>query len=259
MQIIIPMTGYGSRFVAAGYGDLKPFIQVYNKPMIWWIVNGIFSKDDNFLFICRKEHLDTIDNMENYLLNLAPNVQIHAIDNWEKKGPVYDVMKSFEYIQNDSPAIINYCDFYMTWDYDNFKKEVKNKNFDGAIPCYTNFHPNLIPEKNVYASCRYDSNEILLEIKEKFSFEKDKAKASHSGGTYYFKSGEILKKYCMALINDNNTLNGEFYASLPYNYMVQDGLKVWVANIIDYFGQWGTPEDLQEFIFWNDIIKRWNK
>ena len=26
MYVIIPMTGYGSRFVAAGYKELKPFI-----------------------------------------------------------------------------------------------------------------------------------------------------------------------------------------------------------------------------------------
>ena len=31
-------------------------------------------------------------------------------------------------------------------------------------------------EKNLYASCRVDENEDLIEIKEKFSFEKDKPK-----------------------------------------------------------------------------------
>ena len=30
MNVIIPMTGYGSRFVAAGYKELKPFIKVMN-------------------------------------------------------------------------------------------------------------------------------------------------------------------------------------------------------------------------------------
>ena len=38
MQIIIPMTGYGSRFVAAGYKDLKPFIPIMGHPIIEWIV-----------------------------------------------------------------------------------------------------------------------------------------------------------------------------------------------------------------------------
>ena len=37
----------------------------------------------------------------------------------------------------------------------------------------------------------------LLEIKEKFSFENDKSKAFHSGGNYYFKSGELLKTFAI--------------------------------------------------------------
>lgn len=259
MQIIIPMTGYGSRFVAAGYKDLKPLIKVYGKPIIWWIINGMFHYDDEFIFICRKEHLDTIDSMHKYLQSLSKNITIVPIDNWEKKGPVFDVMRAADYIDDESPSIINYCDFYMNWDYLSFKNMVNAKNIDGAIPCYTGFHPSLIPQKNVYASCRYDNEENLIEIREKYSFSEDKFKASHSAGTYYFKTGSVLKKYCQKLIDDGNTLNGEFYASLPYNYMVKDGLKVWVANIVEYFCQWGTPEDLQEFLFWNNIIKGWNK
>ena len=61
MQIIIPMTGYGSRFVAAGYKDLKPFIKVANKPIIQWIVEGIYPEEENIVFICRKEHLDRLE------------------------------------------------------------------------------------------------------------------------------------------------------------------------------------------------------
>ena len=54
MKIIIPMTGYGSRFVAAGYKDLKPFIKVQGRPVIEWIVKGMYPNETDFLFICRK-------------------------------------------------------------------------------------------------------------------------------------------------------------------------------------------------------------
>lgn len=259
MQIIIPMTGYGSRFVAAGYQDLKPFIKVYDKPIIWWIVNGMFNFNDEFIFICRKEHLQSIDNMYEYLKNLSPKTVIVPIDDWIKKGPVFDVIRAADFIDDNKPSIINYCDFYMNWDYNYFTNNLLEKNYDGAIPCYTNFHPSLIPQNNIYASCRYDEKFNLIEIREKYSYEQNKFKASHSAGTYYFKDGKTLKKYCNALISNNDTLNGEFYASLPFNYMVRDNLTVWVANIVDYFCQWGTPEDLNDFLFWNNIIKGWNK
>ncbi len=259
MKIIIPMTGYGSRFVAAGYKDLKPFIKVQNKPIIQWIIEGMYPGESDFLFVCRQEHLDKYSDMEERLLKMAPEAKIFAIDDWVKKGPVFDVLRAEEAFADDEPCIINYCDFYMTWDYEQFKKDVAARNCDGAVPCYTGFHPHLMIEKNLYASCRTDEDDNLIEIKEKFSFEVDKTKAKHSPGVYYFKNGATLKKYCRALVDANETLNGEFYASLPYNYMVRDGKKVWVPTNVDKFCQWGTPEDMADYLFWSECTRRYGK
>jgi NDP-sugar pyrophosphorylase family protein len=256
MKIIIPMTGYGSRFVAAGYKELKPFIDVQGKPILQWIIDGMYPNEKDILFICRQEHLKSIPNMKDRLLNIAPTAKIFAIKDWVKKGPVYDVLRASEVVEDNKQCIINYCDFYMTWDYDKFVHDVTERGSDGAVPCYTGFHPHLMIEKNYYASCLTDENDDLVEIREKYSFEKDKTKAKHSPGVYYFKNGAILKKYCQALVDADDTLNGEFYASLPYNYMVRDGLKVWVPTNVDKFCQWGTPEDLSDYLFWTEYTRR---
>lgn len=255
MKIIIPMTGYGSRFVAAGYKELKPFIQVKGKPILEWIINGMYPDEKDILFICRKEHIDNIDGMKDKLLSIAPTASIYEIDDWIKKGPVYDILRASDEIDNQEAAIINYCDFYMTWKWNKVKKSIIQRNCDGCVPCYTGFHPHLLPKKNLYASCRTDNNGNLIEIREKYSFEADKTRAKHSPGVYYFRTGELLKKYCQKLVDSKQELNGEYYASMPYNYMVEDGLKVWIPVNIDYFCQWGTPEDMKESIYWLDIMK----
>lgn len=259
MKIIIPMTGYGSRFVAAGFKELKPFIEIEGKPIIEWIVNGMYPGETDILFICRKEHLDTIPAMEERLLKLCPTAEIYAVDDWIKKGPVNDVLRAEEKIPDDGPCIINYCDFYMTWDWEAFKQEVTANSCDGCIPCYTGFHPHLLRKDNVYASCKVDKNQNLIEIREKYSFEEDKLKANHSPGVYYFKSGTLLKKYCRKLIEQGPSLNGEFYASLPFNYMVKDGLRVWIPDNVIKFCQWGTPEDMNEFLFWNESVHNFSQ
>jgi len=256
MKIIIPMTGYGSRFVAAGYKELKPFIKVQGKPIIQWIIDGMYPGEKNILFICRQEHLDTIPGMKEELSEICPDAQIFAIRDWVKKGPVYDVLKASEMIGNNEQCIINYCDFYISWDYKRFTKEVTENDCDGAVPCYTGFHPHLLIEKNLYASCLTDENDYLIEIREKFSFEKDKTIAKHSPGVYYFRTGAILKKYCQELVDSGETLNGEFYASLPYNHMVKDGKKVWVPTNVEKFCQWGTPEDMADYLFWTECTRR---
>jgi NDP-sugar pyrophosphorylase family protein len=259
MKIIIPMTGYGSRFATAGYKDLKPFINVQGKPIIQWIIEGMYSNEKNILFICRKEHLDNNMIMKEKLYKIAPYSEIFIIDDWIKKGPVFDVLRAQEKIDDDEAVIINYCDFYMTWDYEKFKKEVVERGCDGCVPCYTGFHPNLIPQKNLYASCFTDENDNLIEIREKYSFDVDKTKSKHSPGVYYFKNGSILKKYCQKFIDSNEKINGEFYASLVYNFMVKDGLKVWVPTNVNKFCQWGTPEDMQEYLFWTNVVREMNK
>ena len=259
MQIIIPMTGYGSRFVNAGYKELKPFIKVHGKPIIQWIIEGMYPNEDNILFICRKEHLDTIPKMRDTLMQIAPTAKIFAIEDWVKKGPVFDVLLASDSIDNEEPCIINYCDFYMTWNYEKFVRDVTERACDGCIPCYTGFHPHLLIEKNYYASCLTDENDNLIEIREKYSFEQDKTKAKHSPGTYYFRNGSLLKKYCRALVDAQETINGEYYASLPYNYMVKDGLKVWVPTNVDKFCQWGTPEDLSDYLFWTEAVRRFEQ
>jgi len=259
MKIIIPMTGYGSRFVAAGYKNLKPFIKVHGLPIIEWIVRGMYAGETDFLFICRQEHLDRIPDMKDRLLEIAPAAGICAIDDWIKKGPVYDVLRAADFIDDGEQCIINYCDFYMTWDYGKFVRDVEKRGCEGCIPCYTGFHPHLLIEKNYYASCLTDENENLVEIREKYSFEKDKTKAKHSPGVYYFKTGNLLKKYCKKLVDSNCTINGEFYASLPYNFMVQDGLKVWVPANVGKFCQWGTPEDLEDYLFWTECVRRFQE
>lgn len=255
------MTGYGSRFVAAGYRELKPFIPVMGKPVIEWIVKGMYPKDVQFIFVCRGEHLQKDPSIKEKLLALAPGAIIVTIEDWVKKGPVYDVLRAYRALcadkdfHRENGCIINYCDFYMTWDFQTFAEEAKARDCDGAVPCYTGFHPNLLPQNNFYASCLTDEDDNLIEIREKYSFEKDKTKAKHSPGVYYFKNGAVMEKYCQILTeHEECAINGEYYASLPYNFMVKDGLKVWVPTDVPYFCQWGTPEDMREFVYWTDLI-----
>ena len=247
------MTGLGSRFKEAGYKTLKPLILVERKPIIEHVIN-LYPGEDGFLFIVREEHVDTTPIIS-ILKNLCPKGKIKTIKG-HKLGPVYAVSKVYDFILDDQPVILNYCDFFMNWGYSHFKSFVESTKCDGAIPCYTGFHPHLLHEKNLYASCRVNEKMELLEIKEKFSFENNKLKAFHSGGNYYFKNGEILKLYCNKLIQNKESLYGEYYASLVYNNMCKDGLKTLVYDKIDHFCQWGTPFDLEEYNYWSEIFKK---
>ncbi len=82
MKIIIPMTGYEPRFAAAGYKELKPFIEVQGRPILQWIVEGMYHGEKDILFVCRQEHLDTIPDMKDRLHRIAPGAEIFAVKDW---------------------------------------------------------------------------------------------------------------------------------------------------------------------------------
>lgn len=245
------MSGLGSRFVKANFADPKPLIKVNGKPIIEYVIN-LFPGEKDFIFICREEHLQCTDIAE-VLNKLMPSGKIVSIKG-HKLGPVYAVSKVFELIDDNESVITNYCDFFMDWDYNDFKKTLNENSFAGAIPCYTGFHPHLIPENNLYAGCLVDADNNLIEIKEKFSFTTDKTKSHHSVGTYYFNKGSDVKKYFNMLMDKGISLNGEYYISLVYSLMLQENKKILVYDNIPHFCQWGTPEDLAQFNYWKNIF-----
>ena len=60
------------------------------------------------------------------------------------------------------------------------------------------------------------------------------------------KKGLYVKKYFSNLIENNIHLNGEYYVSLIYNLLKNDGLNISIYNI-QHMLQWGTPEDVEEY------------
>lgn len=253
VQLVIPMSGLGSRFIAEDYKDIKPLIKVHGYCIIEWVLR-MFPGIRDPLFICRQSHLDAT-SMRTVLKTAKPKCQIIGIKG-AKLGPVGALMEAFDQIEDLLPVIVSYCDYYMHWDFEVFMSYLEQGNYDGAVPCYTGFHPHLMLAKNLYASCRTNAAGELLEIREKHSFEEDKTKALHSPGVYYFKSGKLLKEYCRKLVATGKTLDGEYYVSLLYQQMILDGLRIGVPKNVNQFCQWGTPEDLQDYLYWVNAVQR---
>jgi len=251
MKIVIPMSGTGSRFQKAGYETIKPLIEVNGKPFIEWVCN-LFPGEDDFIFICRDEHLRET-NLREVLNKIRPTGKIVEVEG-HKFGPVYAVSKVYDLLEDDEPVIVNYCDFYMHWDYADFKRMVAANQCAGAIPSYTGFHPHLMHEHNVYATTLVDEQLYASEIKEKHHYNQDKTKDYHSGGTYYFSKGTYVKKYFQELMDRKMALNGEYYVSMVYELLIENQLPVWVYDKVPHFCQWGTPSDLEEFLYWMSIF-----
>jgi NDP-sugar pyrophosphorylase family protein len=250
MQIIIPMSGSGDRFLRAGYSTPKPLIEVEGKPMIEHVV-GLFPGEKNFLFITNRRHMEST-GMESVLRRIAPGCRIVSIEP-AKLGPVHAVLQASEFIADAEPAIVNYCDFFAKWDYEDFKRFVARTKCDGCIPAYRGFHPHSLGSTH-YAYMRVDNDNRMLQIREKEAFTDNRMQEYASAGTYYFSSGRQVKEYFRRLVEEKVSKNGEYYASLAYNLMNSDGLVTYAYDM-EKFLQWGTPEDLEEYQWWSEAFR----
>lgn len=250
MKIVIPLSGIGKRFIDAGYDIPKPLIEVDGIPMINHVVN-LFPNETDFIFICNDKHLRET-NMREVLLKIMPTSKIMEVSVNNRKGPVDAITYVYNLIQDDEEVIVSYCDYGTYWNYDDFLKKIRDSDADGAIPSYIGFHPHILGKDN-YAFIQH-TDMWMNKIQEKQPFTDNKMNEYASNGTYYFKSGAVLKKYFNLLIDKNLNINGEFYVSMVYNLMVDHNLKVLIYEI-DNMLQWGTPYDLEIYKMWSSYFK----
>jgi NDP-sugar pyrophosphorylase family protein len=248
MKVIIPMAGFGNRFVEAGYRDPKPLITVNGKRILEYIC-GMFDKEDELIFICNDYHLATTP-MKKVILEIRPDATIVGVPP-HKKGPVYTMAGMESYIDDSEEVIVCYCDNPYLWNYTEFKKWIKESESDGCILSHVGFHPHRL--SSTFMAYMKESNLVVSEIKEKEPYTEDPMQEHASTGTYYFKKGSYIKKYFQQLMDSDINYNGEYYVTLVYNLLIQDNLKV-TCYPTDFVTVFGTPEEVENFEAWQTIL-----
>ena len=253
VQIVIPMSGLGQRFKNEGYNNPKPLIIVDDKPIIEHVVN-LFPGETDISFICNNEHLE-MTNMRCILNTICPTSKIYDVPVEGREGPVHAVSQIFNNINDVDEVIVSYCDYGTWWDYNGFLKDTRDRHADGAVVCYRGFHPHMLGSDN-YAFLREteDGSRWMERIQEKQPFTNNKMNEWASNGTYYFKSGAIMKRYFQRLMDLKLQINNEYYVSMVYNLLVEDRLKVNIFEI-EHMLQWGTPYDLEIYQNWSRYFK----
>ncbi|WP_420135815.1 NTP transferase domain-containing protein [Rhodopseudomonas sp.] len=252
MQIIVPMSGFGERFRKAGYSVPKPLIEIDGKPIIEWVV-GLFPGETDFLFICNEGHLaEPTFRMREILQRCCPTGRIVGIPA-HKLGPVHAVLQASEFIRRDGPVVVNYCDFACFWDWQDFRRFVAETGCAGAIPSYKGFHPHSLGSTN-YAYLR-ETGGWVQDIQEKRPFTDNRMDEYASSGTYYFETGALMEDAFRGAIEHGLDTGGEFYVSLTYKELFARKLPVAVYPL-QHFMQWGTPEDLAEYVGWSQAFRK---
>lgn len=250
MQVIVPMSGSGQRFVSAGITTPKPLLVLNNKTVLQHIVE-MYPGASKFFFVCRDDHLnDSQWQLEELIASFGVPHEIIAIKP-HKFGPSHAVLAAEPFLNLSEEVIVNYADFACRWDYSLFLQDVSDRKLTASMPAYRGFHPHSGGETNYAYIAERDG--LVLSVQEKKPFTNNKIQEYTSTGAYYFSSAELLFRYIRILLVSDLKVSGEFYLSGVFELMANDGIKSGVFEI-EHFMQWGTPEDVDEYKYWSDLF-----
>jgi len=238
LNVLIPMSGAGSRFVNAGFTFPKPLISIGEKPMIQLAVDNLNVRA-NFIFIVRRDHFESY-HLESMLKIVAPGCKI-VITDTVTEGACCSTLLAENDIDNESPLLIANSDQYIEWESGAFFHAMNAPHMDGGILTFESTHP-----KWSYVRLDEHGNVAMLREKEVISNQA-------TVGIYYWSRGKDYVHYAKQMIAKNTRVNNEFYVAPVYNEAIEDGLK-FKTYAVDKMWGLGTPEDLQHFLINNPGI-----
>lgn len=247
-QLVIPMSGAGSRFIAAGYDLPKPLIEIAGKPIIQHVLE-MYPNWEEILFIVNSDHIDDKKlNLEKKLLLLAPSAKIHVVAP-HKLGPTHAVLEAKDSLISDGPIVINYCDFAGIFDLNEYEKKIFE--YDSVLLTYTGFHPHML--RSTKFAYLKEVEDKFVDIQEKQSYTDSPMEEEASAGAYSFRSKQLLLNAIQTQIDSGLFLNGELYTSLTVKALMQNGGTI-DSTLMSKFFQWGTPEDFEDFKLQTDFF-----
>lgn len=233
MNIIIPMSGRGSRFTGEQYLFPKPILDVMGKPMIVRAVESL-DLDGKYHFVCRENEF--LEETKEAIKSIGVETSIIVIDE-VTDGPASTALVVEPSLKNASDElIIANCDQIMEWSGSTFL--LNARQYDG---CLVTYHSDT--DKNSY--CEVSPKGKVIRVR-----EKEVISNISSNGIHYWKRWSSFISSANAMISANDRApNGEFYIAPSYNYMISVGEEVGIYHVPNQFHHAvGVPFDLERYV-----------
>jgi choline kinase len=240
MKIIVPLAGENNDFLD-NFGSIKPLTKVGNETIIEKFLY-CFRFDYEYIFICKlKDVLDTclIEKIKscniNYQLIITETNTANVIET---------ILYADKVLNSNDSIIVVHPDAEIHFDKSLFLNTIEDNH--GMVFSYNHFNPTFL-KSDLVGRCKIDSNNYVLEIKEKSIFNEDEETLA---GIYYYSKWSDFKKYSKVLFDSQNSINGIFYESQVYNEYIKANKKV--KNFrVNKFISLGLIKNVEEYNFWH--------
>lgn len=249
MNIIIPLGGKGERFYKDGYIVPKPLIKVFNKEIIFHLLDNLqLHNNANSYKIFIIYHIDLdIHNFTHIIHSKYPQINlisIHYYTSGATETIYYGLNKIIELTTHKTCILLD-CDTFYT---QNILEIVNSQPENQRNMVFYTVKTHEIP---IYSYIELDhtntheelSTQKIIDIR-----EKEKISSNANTGCYVFEDINILKASCKYILDNNITFNGEPYTSCVIKYMLQShnfyGYKLHSNCVFSL----GTPLEVKQYI-----------
>jgi dTDP-glucose pyrophosphorylase len=238
MNIIIPLGGKGERFQKEGYKEPKPLIKVFDKEMIFHVLDNLNIKRIDNIYIIYHHSLDE-HHFCNILHEKYPEITFIKLAE-QTLGAAETIKIGLEYIMHASEhkkCILLDCDTFYKSD---ILEKFRNIHDSNAVFYFKNYDVNPIFSYILLD----DSSNKIIDVQEKIKIS-DNANV----GVYCFRDAVTLYEYCSYIISNNIMFKNEYYTSCVISKMLDDGhhfigIELKEEDVINL----GTPKQMQDYI-----------
>lgn len=240
LHVIMPMAGEGSRFKNEGWTTPKPLIELNGMPLFQHAISSVQAEgiELKFSFIVRQEHIDEY-KIDDGIRKYISDANIFSVLK-TTRGAVETCLIAESAIEDDEGVIVMDCDLeFRSKAFIDIIREFLSKPAieadGGALVSFESNDP-----RYSYAAVDENGNVVRTAEKEVIS--------NHAlCGAYFFSTGVRFKQIAHRLINEPVFVKPEYYVSLLFNYLINDGANVRLASVEEYYS-YGTPEELRRYL-----------
>src|SRR5258708_5956131 len=126
LQVLMPLSGLGSRFAKAGFELPKPLIPVDGKPMFLKALESIddIDADKSVFFVIRQEHVDT-QSLDSLIKQALPEANLIVIPQMTR-GAAETALAAKDRLSPSEGLIVMDCDLW-------FKSKSYNQMVEDSI------------------------------------------------------------------------------------------------------------------------------
>ena len=255
-SVILPMAGFGRRFVDAGYSLAKPMISVSGKPMVVQAMQAL-PPAERYVFVLRKDMPGT-RTIADELRRLYPQAIVEMLSQ-ATEGQACTALLGLDALERTAggsapgPLTFGACDYGALYDGATFQQWVDDAEID-VIVWGVRGHANALRHPHMFGWIKAE-NGWIDSISVKTPLDSP-ASDPIVAGAFTFRRADDLRRCVERLIERNDRVNGEFYLDSCINHAVELGLRCRLFELDSYLS-WGTPDDLRTFEYWQSCFHKW--